>query len=159
MTLTLREVETGTNPFEDHPQLRSIWPEEFQTIAEDITEDELVLGPTDGPILLIEDEGEVIGITGAFVWPDNFNEMGLRWTGIVPERRRDGVATLALAELIEYVKSKDYTITALVELLPNNDYGDKIKPFFKSFGFEKRGEPEYFDWLGTEGQEYVFYVE
>ena len=156
--ITLQLINQHETPFTDYPQLKDIWPTNFQDLAESITNDELAIGPNDGPILLILADGEVVGITGAYTTVENAFVMGLRWTGVIRSHRKQGIAKEAISLLIAYLTEHDWACNELVELLPANEYGDSMKPFFEKMGFTPKGVPTYYEWLGCEGQEYILRI-
>jgi len=156
MIVSLLKPELHSNPFEDYPQLRGIWPDPLhQQCAEEVDVEDLSSGLPVGPILLILADGEVVGITGTFSWPTDVRLMGLRWTGVIPSRRREGICEAAILQLFDYLEENDWSCSGLVEIMPCTAYGDTLKPFFAKLGFKPIGEPEHHDWLGSDGQEYL----
>lgn len=156
MKVTLQEPAACSNPFEDYPQLRTIWPDPaHQQVAEEAAVEDLVAGPQCGPVLLILADSEVVGITGLFPWPDDFRFMGLRWTGVIPSRRREGICENAVRQLFDYADREDWSCKGIFEILPCTEYGNSLKPFFIELGFKPFGIPQYHDWLGSEGQDYL----
>ncbi|WP_434716193.1 hypothetical protein [Paraburkholderia sp. A3RO-2L] len=147
--ISLLDVIRG-NPFEEHPQLRTIWPAEFHVIAEEATVetvvDEMPRGDVGG-IYLITNDSQVIGITG-FFYVDSLDEPYLRWHGIVPAERGRGYSRLALQLVVERIKAKIPNARGLTELVPQTmtDYGAGIGAHFAALGFVKSGELERYDW-------------
>ena len=145
-------------PFTQYPQLMDIWPSSYIHLAVGITTEELMAGAKEGPIFLILDDDEVVGLTGAFVWPDNPAMMGLRWTGVILSKRKLGIASAAIQLLLKYIKDNKLPCSTWIKILPITPYGSSMKPFFEKFGFVATNNIEYYDWLGCDGQEYHYSV-
>ncbi|KVP17001.1 hypothetical protein [Burkholderia ubonensis] len=147
--ITLQPVTRG-NPFEEYPQLRTIWPAEFQVIAEEATVEtvanEMPHGDVGGIFLVVKAD-QVIGITG-FFYVDSVEEPYLRWHGLVPAERRNGYSRRALEMVVARIKEKIPTAKGLTELVPQTqtDYGVGIGKHFDALGFVKSGELETYDW-------------
>jgi GNAT superfamily N-acetyltransferase len=146
--IDLLDVEGG-NPFEEHPQLRSIWPAELHAIAEEATVETVNDMPRGdiGGLYLIAKDGQVIGITGYF-YVDSVDEPYLRWHGVVPAERGKGYSRRALQLLIANIKSKIPHAKGLTELVPQTqtDYGVGIGRHFAKLGFVESGEKEMYEW-------------
>jgi RimJ/RimL family protein N-acetyltransferase len=137
----------GGNPFEEHPQLRGVWPAELQRIAEEATREALVDMPRGdiGGLYLITKGSQVIGITG-FFYVDSVDEPYLRWHGVVPAARGNGYSQLAMQLLVERIKAKRPHAKGLTELVPQNDYGVAVGRHFAKLGFVKSGALETYNW-------------
>lgn len=144
--ITLQEITTG-NPFEDHPQLRAIWPAEFTAIAEEAALEAVEhVGTADiGGLFLIMRGADVIGITGYFYF-DDIDEPYLRWHGIVPTERGHGYSRAAMALVVKRVRAKLPSARGLTELVPQNEQGAAIERHFISLGFRRIGAQERYDW-------------
>jgi RimJ/RimL family protein N-acetyltransferase len=134
----LVDVQAGDDPFEDHPSLKSIWPEPYGREAAYASR---VDSGTNEIFYIVRDQ-EVVGITGLFLDETNSTDIFLRWTGIVPGLRQGGLAREALSQLTALCKAEHPNRTRLVELVPDNDYGHRVaKPFFEKVGFIPEGVP------------------
>jgi hypothetical protein len=144
--IALLEVVEG-NPFEVHPQLRSIWPAEFSALAEESAVEavELRVRGDMGGLFLIVQGSQVIGITG-FFYVDSVEEPYIRWHGVVPAARGNGYSHLAMQLLVERIKVKHHHAKGLTELVPQTDYGVAVGRHFAKLGFVKSGAPENYDW-------------
>ncbi|MBU9200025.1 hypothetical protein KTD31_01235 [Burkholderia multivorans] len=147
--IELVDVTRG-NPFEEHPQLRTIWPAEFHVIAEEATVDTVVEDMPRGDIgglYLVTKCAQVIGITG-FFYVDSIEEPYLRWHGIVPAERGRGYSRLALQLVVARIKAKIPNAKGLIELVPQTltDYGVGIGRHFAALGFVENGDLETYDW-------------
>lgn len=166
--ITLEKIVTG-NPFHDYPQLKSIWPEPYLSIAtEAVLDDIKIQNQVDiGEIFLIKKNDSVIGITGYFHWDtetskDNSgfsNAVGLRWHGIVDEYRGERISKEAISLVLHSVISKYPSIETLIELVPVNPYGNKLRPHFEHLGFVPIGNPEEYDWAEDLWQQYHLPIE
>jgi len=123
----------GGDPFKEYPQLKEIWPDPYRyhaALASRIDSDS-------GEVFYIKEDGEVIGITGYFI-DDECSGSGafLRWTGIIPARRGNGIGRKALYELARTLHQAYPQREKIIELIPDNEYGATIvQPFFESVGF------------------------
>lgn len=134
----LVEVQAGNDPFEDHPSLKSIWPEPYGSAAAYASR----VDSGTGEIFYIVRDQDVVGITGLFLDDTNTSDIFLRWTGIVPGLRQGGLAREALRQLTALCKAEHPERTRLVELVPDNEYGHRVaKPFFEKVGFIPEGIP------------------
>lgn len=124
---------THENPFAFFPFLNNIWPEPYAHAARQATKSDY----KSGQLFYIIHAGVVIGITGVWIDPNGAEtDLYLRWTGLVPAYRGRGYATQALIQLIRICRGFCPSRTRLIELVPDNEYGDTVaKPFFEAFGF------------------------
>jgi hypothetical protein len=139
---------TGGNPFEEHPQLRSVWPAELQVIAEEATRETLAVDMPRGDIggiYLITQGSQVIGITG-FFYADSGDEPYLRLHGVVPAARDNGYSERAMRLLVERIKAKHPHAKGLTELVPQTDYGVAVGRHFAKLGFVNSGALETYEW-------------
>ena len=127
------------NPFELHPQLRTIWPEPYATAAAEAS----ATDSDTGDVWLIVKDQEVVGITGIFLDSDGSpEEIFLRWHGIVQRERGNGTAKAALRLAVERIRDVFPERKRLVELAPDNEYGwTLVIPHFFSLGFVRDGDP------------------
>jgi len=135
--MTVLIVPATGDPFALYPQLRTIWPTPFKEMAEEASKDH----SHTGQVWLILKDNDVVGITGVFdddEWPD---VVLLRWHGVVPQLRGQGIGRLALDLLVAHVCPKFYPeYKRLVEFVPHNDYGKtKVYQFFKRCNFVDYG--------------------
>lgn len=159
--MNIKLVTAGGSPFDLHPQLQNIWPDPYNSIAHQVSAEDSYKGE----IYLITLDDAVVGITGVFLseeYPEdqleeNQNDIYLRWTGVIPDLRKGGIARKALEMLVTDICPKHYpTRNKLVELVPHTEYGRTIvEPFFQKVGFVKYGPLERYDWVDHEWQPYV----
>lgn len=141
--ITLRACDRG-DPFEDHPQLASIWPEPFAALArEGVAE---TLG--EGGVYLIESLGRVVGITGFYTLGSKPSQpLYLRWHGVMQSARNQGISPAAIAMVLEQASKKWPKATQLIEMAPVwGAYGEDIERHFKKMGFRISGAPEACEW-------------
>jgi GNAT superfamily N-acetyltransferase len=120
------------DPFEEYPSLKRIWPEPYRMYAEEASKEDC----QSGQFFFILRRDEIVGITGLFFLPDNDTDVFLRWHGIVPELRGRGFASEALRQVIQIATGFCGSYKRLVELVPDNEYGNTlVKPFFENCGF------------------------
>lgn len=117
-------------PFAGHPQLCRIWPAPYHEFAEHASNEDWGTGQ----VWLIQHDQQIVGITGLFLEPDVDDLVYLRWTGVLPEFRRHGIAHRAL-QTVCHMAANTTRARTLVELVPDNDYGKTVAPFFRNFGF------------------------
>jgi GNAT superfamily N-acetyltransferase len=159
--MTIKLVQATGSPFDLYPQLQTIWPEPYNSIAHEISSED----SNTGEIYLITLDDEVVGITGVFSSEDYpEDQLGehpeniyLRWTGVVPNIRKSGIGRAALDLLLRDVCPFHYPNRKhLVELVPHTDYGRTVvEPFFQKVGFVKHGPLERYDWIDHEWQPYL----
>lgn len=143
-TTRLVEVTTG-NPFADHPQLRTIWPDVYAQRAEADTI-RCLAKPEGRKVFLIVGAGdEVVGITGYYFFNDEA-ALGLRWHGVVPCMQRHYYSTDAMNLLCALSKADHPARDTLIELMPADTVERLDKPF-RRHGFERFGKPAEYDWL------------
>jgi GNAT superfamily N-acetyltransferase len=133
------------DPFEEFVFLNQIWPEPYHSSAREATKEDCQIGQ----VFLIMNGSNVVGITGIFFEPENDSDVFLRWTGIAPGWRGKGIARDAMQQLILLCKGWLGDRKRLVELVPDNEYGNTVvKPFFEAIGFveSKIGKHEETDW-------------
>lgn len=156
------------SPFEDHPQLTTIWPEPSNTDMQEgytsyiqITKDNPNIDF--GPMFLIKKDDQVIGITGVFLEDENgqchpydpqTHTVYLRWHGIIPGERRNGYSDEAMNLLLKEVQHRYPNIQTLIELIPERSYSDSIRKHFEHLGFVAVGEKQKFDWAECLWQSY-----
>lgn len=150
--LALRGVElrewTSGDPFEEHPQLASIWPEPFDRFAQEGVSETMGLGG----LYLAMRGARAIGITGFFTDGPLAEPLYLRWHGLDPAERGQGLSAPILRAVLELALPIHPEARELVELVPLCSYGEGIERHFVGLGFQKRGEPEFFDWSGMSWQ-------
>jgi RimJ/RimL family protein N-acetyltransferase len=156
------------SPFDEHPQLKTIWPEpsnsdmqEGYTSYIQITKDNPQIDF--GPMYLIKNKEKVIGITGVFLEDENgqcypydpeTHTVYLRWHGIVPSERRKGYSDEAMNLLLKEVQLRYPKIQTLIELIPERSYSESIRKHFEHLGFVPVGEKQKFDWAECFWQAY-----
>jgi len=142
--VSLRPVFSG-NPFEDHPQLRSIWSGDYATWAENQTVRCLENPEGRKVFLIVGDDGCVVGITGYYFYDDS-RALGLRWHGVVSCMQRHFYSRSAIDLLCTIGKSDHPDREVLVELMPVDEVAQLDKPF-RRHGFLPVGGPIEEDWL------------
>lgn len=88
---------------------------------------------------------QVVGMTG-FFFVDSAEEPFLRWHGVVPEHRSQGLSAAALRWVLLHLLSRYPLARGLTELVPQTSYAAGIERHFQSMGFEKTGALERYDW-------------
>lgn len=160
MNITLRPYY-GNNPFADHPPLRTIWQGPLQRLAEEGTYEVLTeennyytsegfQRPED--VFLICAEGRVIGLTG-FFFEENPDDIFLRWTGVIPEYRRQGVSSQALILVLQEARRQFPNIKTVIENVP--EHQSDIIAFFAARGFQPTGPMEYDEWSDMVWQQHT----
>lgn len=124
-------VKISNSVFEQNPELLSIWEGELSESFVEATE-AFVNGLDDlGEIFLIKKQNELIGITGYWPLDTLVKSVGLRWHGIVKEKRGNNYGHESLLNLIEYLRligfEKIYEIT----------YKDDTEKYFLDIGFSE----------------------
>lgn len=144
-------------PFQAHPQLLAIWPEPFCRIMQEaVTDDLTVKDQYDiGGIYLIARAGEVIGITGYFLYEHDASTLGLRWHGFVPSHRGQHYSEPIIAQVLRAAIEKHPQARTLIELVPLTDYGKPLERHFKTLGFQPVGDCEQYDWADNHWQPYA----
>jgi GNAT superfamily N-acetyltransferase len=125
-----------------HALVYNIWPEPYAQDAYLVTVEDGKRKPTGNVFAIRYVRPGVglrnVGITGYF---DIDNDKGiayLRWTGLLPEYRGRGIFREALRQLVLQLKGANPSISALVELVPDNEYGHSIVvPAFERVGFKR----------------------
>lgn len=151
----------GNQPFQDYPILRSIWKSPLNRLAEEgsheaLTEENAfyqeqgIQRPDD--IFLIMNGDHVIGITGFFFQEDP-TTVFLRWHGIIPEYRRQGLSSLALRQMLTLAQHQFPEIQTVIENLPESQ--PDIIGFFQSLGFTPVGSNEFDEWSHMTWQHYI----
>lgn len=146
------------DPFEEHPQLKTIWPDHFSQLAAEAARDDLALlqeGHSElSGLFFIKKEDEIIGITGYYPFNEEISTLGLRWHGVVHAERRKGYSEFAMGLVCSAALEHFPEVSELVELVPCTEYGVPLEEHFKYLGFTKRGEPEKYDWAENHWQAY-----
>lgn len=127
-------------PFTEFPQLWDIWPEPYAAEAAEACEEDA----GDWNLFFIRQDGEVVGITGVFEQDDgvvaDIDTLLLRWTGVIPSKRKQGITRQALDLLIGEARLLRPKAHKLIELAPDNEYGrEQVMPAFEKLGFVKHG--------------------
>lgn len=154
--ISLRLITSG-DPFEEHPQLLSLWPEPLLSLArEGVSESIEAIGAADiGAIFLIEEDNRVIGITGFFPFDESGLSLGLRWHGIIDSHRGKGLSQRVIRAVLEFSRHTHPTAEALIELVPVTPHGSaSIAPHFERLGFSPDGAPQLYDWAEHPWQPY-----
>lgn len=151
MNITLQPCVT--NPFLDYPHFKDIWTEISSKVAQEYTAESIGKGE-DGLYVIFADDVPV-GITGFFDidYPED-KFWGLRWHGIIPEYRGQGIAEMAIYITAQELQRLHPQVENLVEYIPHSDYSGYIFKFFEKLGFEALAEPETVDWTPYQLQAY-----
>jgi RimJ/RimL family protein N-acetyltransferase len=144
----------GANPFQDYPQLRSIWPEPYRTLSEEGVTEHLEMVPEHdiGDVVLILKGDRVVGISGYFPMDTGYRNLGLRWHGIIPSERGQGISRVTLSLVATLARKRFPDSIHLIELVPMNDFGKPVMDYFKRIGFRPEGKPERFEWADHDWQ-------
>lgn len=148
------------SPFQQHPQLLTIWPEPSNTVMQEGIHEtlEIMKNAPDidvGMISLILKDNEVIGLSGFF--PINENEQWdifnpyqetiyLRWHGIIPSHRGQDYSKQALILVLEEAIKKYPFVEHIIELIPQTSYKEYLEKHFIEMGFKPVGEKEKYSW-------------
>lgn len=125
--LRLLEIPKDILVFEKYPILNQIWGIVSTEYAKDATL-EWQTTEDSGSIYFILLDDEVIGITGYWVIDDTY--AGLRWHGIIPTYRKQGLSTVSLKLLFACIPKN---ISVIYEIANN----DKTARYFESIGFNR----------------------
>jgi GNAT superfamily N-acetyltransferase len=134
--ITLKSAAFNANdPFKnEYAKLLTLWPEPYKSEFEHATRNDVLTGQ----ILYAFDEDKLVGITGVFLDSEKTDDLFMRWTGILPEHRRNGYAHSLVLALVGHCERNYLNHTRLIELVPDNEYGHtQVEPFFKAIGFKK----------------------
>ena len=146
----------GADPFEQHPQLKAIWPAPSQALAQEATRE--ALQATGAGVFcgnyLAAVEHEVVGMTGFFVTEEG-GEPYLRWHGVVPGWRGQGLSAQMLALVVREVRRYLPQSRTLTELVPQTDYSGYLNRHFEKLGFKRAGALETFDWSPYQWQPWL----
>jgi RimJ/RimL family protein N-acetyltransferase len=88
--------------FDAYPMLHSIWTPTLSALADAHTKSWETYGGT-GEVLLAYRGDDLVGLTGW--WKISESELGLRWHGVLPEFRNQGVSKSILALLLPRLPS------------------------------------------------------
>lgn len=159
MTINIQPIHKG-NPFQQYPQLLTIWPEPYISIVQEAIIEDLEIDSQDiplydiGGIYLIEHNNYVIGITGFFITTHEPEEIYLRWHGVISNQRGNGYSKEALTLVLKETLAKYPNATTIIELVPMNDYGLPLIKHFEKLGFLAVGDMEKYDWADHYWQPY-----
>ena len=156
------------NPFQQYPQLLTIWPEPSNSNMQEgygLDIENSILQPEIdyGLMYLVCLGEEVVGLTGLFIeygdgysYPYNpeLQSAYLRWHGIIPSLRGQGYAKEALTLMLREARFKYPSLTTLIELIPQTYYSESIVHFFRKMGFFAVGQSEKYDWSDYQWQPY-----
>lgn len=147
----------GQNPFAEWPALRSIWPEPHRSLAEEAVVEHLqqMKDVELGDIQMILLDGRTVGISGYFPYDAEGTNLGLRWHGILPEVRGQGISAKALQLVARRAIERFPQAGNLIELVPLTDEGEVISSYFSKLGFAPVGEPETYEWAEHAWQPYA----
>ena len=128
------------NILEQFPEFSTIWKSPYHEQFVEATND-YIRDPDDSEILLIQnDNSDIVGITGW--WPITHNIAGLRWHGIVPHVRGDGISSRAMLMLVNRLKRskfQPYSYTSLVEICGSQNTAN----YFIKLGFVENNDGEF----------------
>lgn len=168
MSITIVDY-SGSNPFEEHPQLKSIWPKELYDLAvAGVTESLDIIGEYEiGNIYLIKENDEIVGLTGFYPYEglgprgsfayEDVKHLGLRWHGVIPERRGNGISSAAFSLMLEQAGIKFPNAKRIVEIVPDHENAGIIRRHFEKLGFQKDDTPpKKYDWSEYSWQGYTF---
>jgi GNAT superfamily N-acetyltransferase len=118
----------------------AIWPASYAAEAAKASIEDGLCNST-GQVFLIRDfSGNSIGLTGYFDVDTKAGVAYLRWTGVLPEYRKNGIFKQAIKLLTTQLKGANPNINALIELVPDNEYGHSIVGAFERVGFDYDAE-------------------
>lgn len=142
-----------TNPFEDYPEFKKIWPEFSSNLAQEVIA-KSIEKKEDGLYVILYNDTPV-GMTGFFdlEYPEG-KYWGLRWHGVLPEYRGKGISEHALYITAMELKKHHPECIGIVEYIPHTDYSNYIFKYFERFGFQAWAEPETVDWAPHKIQAY-----
>lgn len=151
----LRPVYFGA-PFQEHPQLLSIWPEPYlATAQEGVAESLALIGEEDiGAIFLVMNDQEAIGISGYFIYNEDASALGLRWHGLLEEHRGTGLSERVLEAVLGHAKQQHPNARELIELVPLSEYGAGVARSFVRMGFAPQGAAQRYEWSDHPWQPY-----
>ncbi|MFL9611166.1 GNAT family N-acetyltransferase [Methylobacillus sp. Pita2] len=170
MNIQLHKV-AGENPFIYHPELATIWPEPLNAFAWEATEETLALNGADGSeIFLIAVDGAVAGITGYMPYFEasepgtpvtrmSVSKVCLRWHGVLPRYRGQGISKLVIRQMTEFGQAAFPNATQFIELVPNNTLGVATAAYFSGLGFVATGHAEFIEEFGMEFLEYAIPID
>jgi hypothetical protein len=146
MLTLVKLTKTDKSPYEQWPLFKTIWSDPaHQAKAEEAVVKYLENFETEtGPILIVYKDQVPIGITGLYDARSEISELkqhvGLRWHGLLPAYRKQGLSRQVLYQLSLYI-ALNYTNKPrfIVEMVPP-DRVDILK-YFISMGFVDCGIP------------------
>lgn len=131
---------TNGNILEQFPEFAEIWKHPYHEQFVEATNN-YINDPDDSEILLIQNDNfDIVGITGW--WPITHTIAGLRWHGIVPHVRGDGISSRAMLMLVnrlKRIKFQPYNYTSLVEICGSQTTAD----YFIKLGFVENTDQEF----------------
>lgn len=161
----LRPVDASDgNPFERYPHLQTLWSPTLAQLAREAIDEafeQRTRGVDCGDIFLVvnpQSLHEVWGITGFLPWPDGagvLERVGLRWHGLVPEHRGQGLSMAVLEEVRARAHARYPMASHFVEFMPVTPEHAATAEYFERAGFFRWGEPERVEWSNVLWQEYV----
>ena len=158
-TLTLSAFTINSdNPFNEYPDLFSIWEPDLAIIAKEAIDEYVELSKEHpdadlGRIFIITaPSNKTVGLTGYFPSKEDFSEFTLRWHGMLPEYCGLGYSKKIINILTSIIKDKYPNAKKLIEIMPS----DKpiLKSYFKKLGFIQDGEEFKIDWSTKDWQSY-----
>ena len=143
---SLRAVEPEKgNPFERYPQLQTLWSPELAHIAREAIDEafeQRARGIDCGEIFLV-------------VNPENIQDVGLRWHGLLAEHRGQGLSMAVLEDVRARAHARYPMVNHFVEFMPINAEHAATAEYFERVGFCRWGPPERVEWSDVLWQEYV----
>lgn len=164
MQISLIEVVDG-NPFNLHPQLNALWPDDLLQVAIESVDEYLHQRPLceQGTLYTINLDDKVIGVTGYFPYWENksvgtldeLDSFGLRWHGVIEAYRGNGYAKQAMSEVAKVILEKHQEAKFLYELMPIDQDATHRDQYFRAHGFLPHGPQEKFSWHDKLWQPYI----
>lgn len=153
MTNTVQLLPVTQNPFDLHPEFKTIWPEFSSSLAQEVIAESIEKQEDGIYIILVNDNPA--GITGFFdlKYPDG-TYWGLRWHGLLPQFRGQGNSEKAICIVVQELKKHHPEVQSIVEYIPHTEYSSYIFKHFEKLGFEPLAEPETVDWAPHKIQAY-----
>ncbi len=111
-----------------------IWPMPYAADAAFASVEDGLTNPT-GQVFFIKGGNYIIGITGFFDPDPDCGNAYLRWTGVLPQYRGTGAFRAAIELLKMHLKGVDPRFSELIELVPDNEYGQSIVGAFTATGW------------------------
>ncbi len=121
--------------------IHTIWPQLYAEPALAATIEDAFDRPNGQVFLIVKTldgyQPRAVGITGYFDVNADTGTAYLRWTGIIPAYRREGIFAATIKLLTLQLRGANPAISRLIELVPLNEYGrSEVMPAFERVGFK-----------------------